>query len=62
MKQLFYSFIINNWSGTNFGTTDYREVNKVVYHLYVLYYNKYWKDRNKVLNDTEYQKIKDKII
>ena len=56
MKEVFRGYAISNWTATDFNSTKYRKLNKILVYKCVCYYNECWKDRNNVLHDENKQR------
>ena len=53
MKYIFQGIVIKAWMGTNFGTTKYTELNRIIIKYYMNFYYEYWLDRCEKLHDKE---------
>ena len=56
MKELFRGYVVRNWKETNFNTTKYAELNKILVWNVVLFYNKCWLHRNECYQDAKMQR------
>ena len=55
-KALFQGYVIKAQTDTNFNTTKYTELNKILVKRYTSYYMDYQRQRNEVLHNQDYQK------
>ena len=53
MSSLFRGFVVKDWKGVDFNCLKYRRFKKVLVVKAVMFYNKYWKQRNDFYHNAE---------